>query len=96
MSDPRKVQDLANKKLIEANLRAIERKVERRIQIRSQLESSGRYQGYNADEEMHTIKLLSGKTVKSESLTNAGNAKGDIVAVSGSKGRKRHKSMPRG
>lgn len=88
---------LVNFAKLQAN-RNLKRWADRQLQTRKiqqqVVESSGNYLGYDADKEAHQIRLLSGKVVDAEALTNAGLDVGDAVAVSKGGGY-RFKSMPR-
>jgi hypothetical protein len=72
----------------------VQRTAELRQRQTQYQESNGVYQGYDADTGKAEIKLLDGKTIYADSITNAGQLKGDRVAVSGNR-KKLFKTMPR-
>lgn len=72
-----------------------DRQLKQRTAQQQKLESAGIYIGYQADSEQHEIRLLSGKKVLAESITNAGLDAGDPVVVSRGGGGFRFKAMPR-
>lgn len=92
--DPTRLQRLAKLQADRSWMRWADRQVAQRRRTATQLQSAGEYLGYDADAERHQIRLLNGRDVFAESITNAGMAAGDRVVVSQAGGWK-FKAMPR-
>jgi hypothetical protein len=90
-----KIRDLA---IVAANRawRVASEQSARRDRVQAQkLRSRGTYLEYDADRERHRVQTADGEILEGESITNAGLAAGDEVAVSGADSLPRFKAMPR-